>query len=104
MSVTHRSIEGLEFLLYNDEATDSEKQIQRRAESLMLNINKPQRLPHPLQAKFDSGELKSVNHWDISDEEWNAKISLLDEEDKETANWYRQEKKHKKHTPSLYDA
>jgi len=59
------------------------------------------KLQHPLQAKFDSGELKSVNRWDIPDEEWNAKMLLLDEDERETANWYRQEKMQEKYGRSL---
>ena len=35
----------------------------KRDEPFMMDINEPRRLSHPLQAKFDSGELKSVNHW-----------------------------------------
>ena len=58
----------------------------------MQTFNTSKKLPHPLQAKFDSGELKSVNRWDIPDEEWNVKMSLLDDDERETANWYRQEK------------
>jgi len=58
----------------------------------MSDFSKSRKLPHPLQAKFDSGELKSVNRWDIPDEEWNAKMSLLDKDEREAANWYRQER------------
>ena len=65
----------------------------------MSDFSKSRKLPHPLQAKFDSGKLKSVNRWDIPDEEWNAKVSLLDEDERETANWYRQERLREKYVP-----
>jgi len=58
----------------------------------MPNLIKAKKIPHPLQSKFDSGELKIKNRWDIPDEEWNEKMSLLDEEEQKTANWYREEK------------
>ena len=68
---------------------------------LMSDFSKSRKLPHPLQAKFDSGELKSVNRWDIPDDEWNVKMVLLDEDERETANWYRQEKMREKYGLSL---
>ena len=58
-------------------------------------------MSNPLQAKFDSGELKSVNRWDIPAEEWDAKMLLLDEDERQTANWYRQEKINEKYAQSL---
>ena len=63
----------------------------------MADFSKLRRLPHPLQTKFDSGELKSVNRWDIPDDEWDAKMALLDADERETANWYRQEKMREKY-------
>jgi len=54
--------------------------------------------PHPLQAKFDQGEITPVNYWDIPDIEWNAKMALLDESERESANWYRQEKLNEKYS------
>jgi len=67
----------------------------------MSTFSKPKKIPHPLQAKFDSGELKPINRWDIPDAEWDAKMSLLDEDERETANWYRHEKMREKYGRSL---
>jgi len=58
---------------------------------------KMRKLPHPLQAKIDSGDVKTVNRWDIPDAEWDEKMALLDAEERETANWYRQEKLREKY-------
>ena len=65
---------------------------------------KPKCLPHPLQTKIDRGELKIINRWDISDDEWNVKMALLDPEERETANWYRQEKIREKYGTSTAGA
>jgi len=68
----------------------------------MLDFCKLNKFQNPLQTKFDSGELKAVNRWDIPDEEWNAKMSLLNDEERETANWYRQEKLQEKYADKKY--
>jgi len=67
----------------------------------MPNDNNSKKLPNPLQSKFDSGKLKPVNRWNIPDDEWDAKMSLLGTDERETANWYRQEKMLEVHTKAL---
>jgi len=47
------------------------------------DFSKMEEAPHPLQAKIDSGELKLIDPFDISDEEFNIKIALMAPEDRE---------------------
>ena len=49
------------------------------------DFTKMKRVPHPMQHRIDSGELKLVNYMDIPDEEFNANIKLLDEDQREYA-------------------
>ncbi|MCL2188316.1 MAG: hypothetical protein FWC16_04540 [Defluviitaleaceae bacterium] len=63
----------------------------------MIKLKMKNKIPHPLQAKFDDGTLAPLNYWDISDEEWADKISQLSADEQEAANWYRQEKINERH-------
>ena len=55
------------------------------------DLSKMERVLHPLQAKIDSGELKLRSVFDISDEEFNAKLQRLDEDEREYALEMRQQ-------------
>ena len=54
------------------------------------DLSKMKRVPHPLQKKIDSGELKLINPFDIPDEEFEEKIKHLDEYMRETVIIMRQ--------------
>ena len=49
------------------------------------DFSKMKRVPHPLQAKIDSGEIKLRDNFDIPDEEFNEEIRQLDEDEREFA-------------------
>ena len=49
------------------------------------NLRNMKRVPHPLQHKIDSGELQLRSPFDISEEDFQGKIELLDEGDREFA-------------------
>jgi hypothetical protein len=56
---------------------------------------------HPLQSKIDSGELKPVDYFDISDEEFNAKLQCLDDDERQFALQYRQNIAKELGTPAI---
>ena len=49
------------------------------------DLSNMKRVPHPLQYKIDSGELRLQSPFDISEEDFQEKLELLDEEDREFA-------------------
>ena len=49
------------------------------------DFSKMERVPHPLQDKIDSGELKLKSPFDIPDDEFNKKVKLLDDNAREYA-------------------
>ena len=55
------------------------------------DFNKLKRIPNPLQHKINSGELKLKNPFDISEEEFQEKLKLLNDDQREFALERRQE-------------
>jgi hypothetical protein len=49
------------------------------------NFRNMKRVPHPLQHKIDNGMLRLRSPFDISDEDFQTKLELLDEGDREFA-------------------
>ena len=49
------------------------------------DFSKMKRVPHPMQARIDSGELKLKNPFDIPDEEFQEKLKLLNDDQREFA-------------------
>ena len=49
------------------------------------NLRNMKKIPHPLQNKIDNGELRLRSPFDISEEDFQKKIELLDAEDREFA-------------------
>jgi len=49
-------------------------------------------LGHPLQKRVDNGEVQLIDHLDIPEEEFKAKIALLEPEEQEIAIWARQKR------------
>ena len=47
---------------------------------------------HPLQTKIDSGELKLVDYFNITEEEFEEKLQHLDDDERKFALQYRQNK------------
>ena len=60
------------------------------------DFTKMKRVPHPLQAKIDSGELKLIDPFDISEEEFQEKLRHLSEDQREFALERRQQWKEEK--------
>ena len=59
------------------------------------DFSKMRRRAHPLQDKIDKGELKLVSPLDITEEEFNVKISLLDPDTRDTVIKLRQKRMRK---------
>jgi len=59
------------------------------------DFSKMQRITNPLQHKIDSGELKLIDPFDISEEEFQEKLKLLNEDQREFALERRQRWKDK---------
>ena len=55
------------------------------------DFTKMKRIPHPLQAKIDSGELKLKNPFDIPEEEFQEKLKFLNDDQREFALERRRE-------------
>jgi|GEM_PF-2046387 len=55
------------------------------------DFSKMKRVPHPMQHRIDSGELKLVNYFDIPDDEFNENLKLLNDDQREYALECRQE-------------
>jgi len=47
---------------------------------------------HPLQEKIDKGEVHLIDHLDIPENEFLAKIAILEPEEREIAIWARQKR------------
>ena len=47
---------------------------------------------HPLQEKVDKGTVQLINHLEIPENEFLAKISILEPEEQEVAIWARQKR------------
>lgn len=67
------------------------------------NIKNMRRVAHPLQDKINSGEWKLVDHMDISDEQFEKNIAVLDADDRDFAIKNRDlwKKEQAKKTPIL---
>ena len=55
------------------------------------DFSKMKRVPHPFQAKIDSGEIKLKSHFDISDAEFQKKLKNVNEEQREIIIEMRQQ-------------
>ena len=60
------------------------------------DLSKMKRVPHPMQARIDNGEIKLKSHFDISEEEFQGKLKLLDKEQRKIILKMRQQWKEKK--------
>ena len=49
-------------------------------------------LGHPLQKRVDKGEVQLIDHLDIPEDEFQAKIAILEPEEQEIAIWARQKR------------
>jgi len=47
---------------------------------------------HPLQKRVDKGEVQLIDHLDIPENEFQAKIAILEPEEREIAIWARQKR------------
>jgi len=47
---------------------------------------------HPLQEKINKGEVKLIDHLDIPENDFLAKIAILEPEEQEIAIWARQKR------------
>jgi len=58
-------------------------------------------LGHPLQNKIDTGEIQLIDHLDIPEEIFQAKIAALEPEEREIAIWARQKRLHLPKTKAI---
>jgi len=60
---------------------------------MIINTTKTKRWRgHPLQDKIDKGEIQLIDHLDIPEDEFQAKIAILEPEEQEIAIWARQKR------------
>jgi len=57
-----------------------------------MQTNTKKWLGHPLQKRVDKGEVQLIDHIDMPEDEFQAKISFLEPEEQEIAIWARQKR------------